>query len=111
MRGEAWSRVPGGTTRGPHRDATGGPSPVAIRLGRRVERSAPLRARASVTGLERGLERGEVRQLFGQALQALEDARHLALRPLELLVAHLSERAAQLVVEADEALDAGDTGL
>src|SRR5436305_258056 len=52
-----------------------------------------------------------VRQLVGARPQALQHAAHLALRPLELLLAHLPEGAAELIVEADEAFDAGDAGL
>ena len=58
--------------------------------------------------LERGLEGGEVAELGRQPLQAVEDARHFALRPLDLLHADLGERAAQLIVEPDESLDSGD---
>src|SRR5262249_28388999 len=79
---------------------------------------ATVRARArrinperSVPGLERRLERGEVLQLVVQPAQALEHAVHLALRPLELLRAHLRAGVAQLIVERDEPVDAGDTRL
>ena len=52
-----------------------------------------------------------MRQFLGEPSQALEHAAHLALGPLELLLAHLPERAAELIVEADEAFDTGDAGL
>src|SRR5678815_1217740 len=59
----------------------------------------------SVPVLESRLERGEVRELFGEPLQAVEDAAHFALRPLELLRAHLGERRPQLIVQSHQPLD------
>src|SRR5206468_1103110 len=67
--------------------------------------------RGSVPLVEHGLERRQVRELVRQAPEGLEDAGDLALGPLELLRGHLRERAAQLIVEGDHALDAGDTGI
>src|SRR5581483_1353274 len=65
----------------------------------------------SVTGFERRLEGREVVQLVGETLQALEHPVHLALCPLELLRAHLRERAAELIVRRHQAVDPGETGL
>src|SRR5262245_54941881 len=59
----------------------------------------------SVPVLERRLERRQVRELFGELLQAVENAAHFALRPLELLRAHLGERGAQLIVQSHQPLD------
>src|SRR5689334_7425958 len=56
--------------------------------------------------LESGLERSQVAQLRREPLQALKHAIHFALRPLDLLQAHFRQRAAQLIVQCDEALDA-----
>src|SRR5206468_435069 len=64
--------------------------------------------RGSVPLVEHGLERRQVRELVRQAPEGLEDAGDLALGPLELLRGHLRERAAQLIVEGDHALDAGE---
>ena len=50
-------------------------------------------------------------ELVVQALQTLEHAIDLALRPLELLRADLRERATELIVQRDEALDARDAGV
>src|SRR5213594_3071025 len=65
----------------------------------------------SVSLVEHGLQGGQVRELLRQTPEALEDAGDLALGPLELLRGHLRERAAQLIVEGDHALDAGDAGV
>src|SRR5438093_1692135 len=50
-------------------------------------------------------------ELVGQTAEALEDPVHLPLGPFELLRADLGERAAQLIVEGDKAVDARDAGI
>src|SRR5262249_51208884 len=58
-----------------------------------------------VARAERGLERSQVLELLGELLEALDHARRLTLGPLDLLMRHLAERHAKLVVEPDEPFD------
>src|SRR3989442_13459232 len=74
-------------------------------------RNGATRGAGSVPLVERGLQGGQVRELLRQTPEGLEDAGDLALGPLELLRGYLRERAAQLIVEGDHALDAGDAGI
>src|SRR5262249_37987456 len=59
----------------------------------------------SVTGFESCFEGRQMVQLVGEALETLEDSIDLTLRPLQLLRAHLGERAAQLIIDGDQAID------
>src|SRR5262245_29492764 len=78
----------------------------ANRAGGAIPRSA------LVPRAERGLERGQVLELLGELLEALDHSRRLTLGPLDLLMRDLAERHPELVVEANEPFDTSrDAGI